>query len=99
MTIEIDDDKLLSFCKRSAILLLTIAILLFMILSHKIYEFSRDNPVQYQVNFSRLNFTEKTVASSMKKTGEVENSVLGKNRGHGKGGSKFFEEIEKIHKK
>ena len=97
MTIEIDDEKLVEIVKRTSIALAVIAVLLFLGLSSKIFNFSVNNPVQYEINYNSLSVPGKGVATSMKKTGEVESKVLGPQRGRGKGGSKFFDEIEKIH--
>lgn len=99
MVIVIDDDKLLQNCKITSIMLLIIAGILFLVLSSKIFHFSENDPIRYQRNYSMLNRPEKTVVSSMRKTGQIQSSVLGKNRGHGNGGSKFFDEVSRVHSK
>lgn len=97
MTITIDDAKLVQYSKNIAILLVIAFFFTFLGLSSKIFHFSENNPLQYELNYNRLSTPGKGVASSMKKTGEVQSKVLGKNRGTGKGGSKFFDEVEKVH--
>ena len=97
MVIVIDDEKLVHNCKVVSILLVIAAVIVFLALSSKIFHFSESNPIQYQRNFSLLNMPEKHVVSSMRKTGEVQSNVLGKNRGHGNGGSKFFDEVSRVH--
>ena len=97
MTIEIDETKLLATVKKCSILLVVAAVLLFLGLSSKLFSFSESNPVQYEYNYNRLSVPGKGVATSMKKTGEVESKVLGPQRGSGKGGSKFFDEVERVH--
>lgn len=99
MTINIDEDKLVKITKNISILLVIVAVLVFFNLSSKIFHFSVSNPVTYEVNYNRLSAPEKSVASSMKKTGEVQSKVLGPRRGSGRGGSKFFDEVEKVHGK
>ena len=97
MVIVIDEKKLVHNCKIVSILLVVLAVIVFLSLSSKIFHFSEANPIQYQRNFSVLNTPEKHVVSSMRKTGEVQSGVLGKNRGHGNGGSKFFDEVSRVH--
>ena len=97
MTIEIDEKKLLETVKKISIILVIIAVLTFLGLSSKIFNFSVNNPLEYEINYNSLSTPGKGVATSMKKTGEAESKVLGPQRGRGKGGSKFFDEIEKIH--
>ena len=97
MTIEINEQKLLDTIKKSSILLVVAALLTFLGLSSKIFTFSEINPLAYEINYNSLSIPGKGVATSMKKTGEVESKVLGPQRGNGKGGSKFFDEVEKIH--
>lgn len=97
MVIVIDDDKLLKTCKAIAIILVVAAVVVFLALSSKIFHFSQDNPLRYQQNYAALNRPEKTMVSSMRKTGEVQSSVIGKNRGNGNGGSKFFDEVSRVH--
>jgi len=99
MTIEISEKKLLESVKNISILLAIAAVLTFLGLSSKIFHFSEANPVQYEINYNRLSTPGKGVATSMRKTGEVESKVLGPHRGNGKGGSKFFDEVEKVHGK
>lgn len=99
MTIEIDEAKIVQNMKGVAILLVIAAVLTFLGLSSKIFHFSEENPVQYEMNYKRLSSPGRGVATSMKKTGEVESKVLGPQRGNGKGGSKFFDEVEKVHGK
>ncbi len=99
MTIIIDDSKIVGNVKTVAILLVIAAIFTFLGLSSKVFHFSESNPVTYEINYNRLSTPEKGVASSMKKTGEVQSKVLGPRRGNGKGGSKFFDEVEKVHGK
>ncbi|MBQ4379294.1 MAG: hypothetical protein II821_08880 [Treponema sp.] len=97
MTIIIDEKKLVQTVKHFAILLVIAAILTFLGLSSKIFHFSETNPVTYEMNYNRLSVPGKGVATSMKKTGEVQSKVLGPKRGKGNGGSKFFDEVEKVH--
>ena len=97
MTIEIDEKRLVSAVKKTAILLVVAAVLTFLGLSSKLFSFSEQHPVEYELSYNRLSAPEKGVATSMKKTGEVESKVLGPQRGSGKGGSKFFDEVERIH--
>ncbi len=99
MTITIDDDKIIKYVKRTSILLVIAAVLVFLICSSKIFHFSENEPVLYEMNYSLLSTPGKGVASSMKKTGEVQSKVLGSKRGNGNGGSKFFDEVEKVHGK
>ena len=97
MTITIDDQKIVQTTKNIAILLVIAAVLTFLGLSSKIFHFSETNPVTYEINYKRLSPPGKGVATSMKKTGEVQSKVLGPRRGKGNGGSKFFDEVEKVH--
>lgn len=97
MTVEFDEAKLVQTVKKSSILLVVIAVLLFLGLSSKIFSFSVKYPLEYEMNYNRLSTPGKGVATSMKKTGEVEAKVLGPQRGAGRGGSKFFDEVERIH--
>lgn len=97
MTITIDDKKIVHTAKTVAILLVIAAIFTFLGLSSKIFRFSETNPYMYEINYNRLSIPGKGVATSMKKTGEVQAKVLGPRRGNGKGGSKFFDEVEKVH--
>ncbi len=99
MIIEFDEKKLVETVKHISILLVIAFILTFCALSSKIFHFSEANPTQYEFNYNRLSVPGKGVASSMKKTGEVQSKVLGPQRGNGRGGSKFFDEVEKIHGK
>ncbi|MBQ0052326.1 MAG: hypothetical protein KBT11_09745 [Treponema sp.] len=99
MTITIDEAKLVQTAKNIAILLVIAFVFTFLGMSSKVFHFSETNPMQYEINYNRLSTPGKGVASSLRKTGEVESKVLGKERGRGKGGSKFFEAVEKIHKK
>lgn len=98
MTITIDDEKLVQYAKNTAILLVIAFVITFLALSSKVFHFSVDNPTQYEFNYKNLSMPEKGVATSMRVTGEYQSKVIGKNRGSGKGGSKFFETVEKIHK-
>lgn len=98
MTITIDDKKLVKTVKTVAILLVVALVVVFLALSSKVFHFSEDNPYQYQVNYERLSPPGKGVATSMRKTGEVQNQILTKNRGRTKGSNGFFDEVEKIHK-
>lgn len=97
MTITIDETKIVQSVKNIAILLVIAFIFSFLIGSSKVFHFSQTNPVTYEINYNRLSTPGKGVASSMKKTGEVQSKVLGPHRGRGKGGSKFFDEVEKVH--
>ena len=97
MTITIDEAKIVQTVKSVSILLVIAAVLTFLGLSSKIFHFSEANPVMYEINYNRLSAPGKGVATSMKKTGEVQSKVLGPQRGNGKGGSKFFDEVEKVH--
>lgn len=99
MTIIIDEKKVVQTVKSLSILLAIAAVLTFLGLSSKIFHFSESNPVMYEINYNRLSTPGKGVATSMKKTGEVQSKVLGVQRGNGKGGSKFFDEVEKVHGK
>lgn len=99
MTITIDEKKIFQTVKNIAILLAITAVLTFLGLSSKIFHFSETNPVMYEINYNRLSTPGKGIATSMKKTGEVQSKVLGPQRGSGKGGSKFFDEVEKVHGK
>ena len=97
MTITIDESKIVQAVKNISILLVIAAVFIFLGLSSKIFHFSETNPVTYEINYNRLSTPGKGVATSMKKTGEVQSKVLGPHRGRGKGGSKFFDEVEKVH--
>ncbi|MBR1536792.1 MAG: hypothetical protein IJ630_07630 [Treponema sp.] len=97
MTITIDEKKIVQTVKSISILLVIGAVLTFLGLSSKIFHFSENNPVMYEMNYNRLSIPGKGVATSMKKTGEVQSKVLGAKRGNGRGGSKFFDEVEKVH--
>lgn len=97
MTNGIDDFKIVQKVKGIAIFLVVVAVLSFFIGSGKISHFSETNPVMYQMNYNRLSNTGKTVASSMKKTCEVQARLLGPTRGNGNGGSKFFDEVGRKH--
>lgn len=99
MTIVIDEKKIVQTVKNMSILLVIAAVLTFLGLSSKIFHFSEEQPVLYEINYNRLSAPSKGVASSMRKTGEVQSKVLGPQRGNGKGGSKFFDEVEKVHGK
>ena len=97
MTITIDENKLVQTVKSISILLVIAAVLTFLGLSSKIFHFSEEQPVLYEMNYNRLSTPSKGVATSMRKTGEVQSKVLGPRRGTGHGGSKFFDEVEKVH--
>ncbi len=99
MIIEINEEKLVEKVKGISILLVIAFVITFCALSSKIFHFSQSNPSQYEFNYSRLSKPSQGVASSMKKTGEIESKVLGPQRGKGRGGSKFFDEVEKVHGK
>ena len=76
MVIVIDDEKLLKFARRTAIFLVACAVLLFLVLSGFVFRFSEREPYAYQMNYLALNTSGKAVATSMRKTGEVEDTVL-----------------------
>ena len=97
MTITIDEKRIIQNVKSIAILLVIAAILAFLIGSSKVFHFSEENPYHYEMNYNRLSTPGKGIATSMKKTGEVQSKVLGPHRGNGNGGSKFFDEVEKVH--
>ncbi|MBQ8013331.1 MAG: hypothetical protein IJ257_02890 [Treponema sp.] len=97
MTITIDETKIVQTVKNFSILLVIAAVGIFLYSSSKIFHFSETNPVMYEINYNKLSTPGKGVATSMKKTGEVQSKVLGPHRGNGKGGSKFFDEVEKVH--
>ena len=97
MTIVIDETKIVQNVKSISILLVIAAVFSFLIGSSKIFKFSESNPVMYEMNYNRLSVPGKGMATSMKKTGEVQAKVLGPHRGRGHGGSKFFDEVEKVH--
>lgn len=97
MVIVIDDKKVVHNCKVVSILLVVAAVIVFLALSSKIFHFSESDPIRYQRNLSVLTTPEKHVVSSMRKTGEVQDSFIGKNRGRGNGGSKFFDEVSRVH--
>lgn len=98
MTITIDDKKILKAAKTLAILLAAAFAVVFLALSSKVFHFSENNPVQYQINYSRLSAPGKGVASSMRKTGEIQSQILTKNHGRTKSSNGFFDAVEKIHK-
>ena len=99
MTNGIDDSKIVQKVKGIAIFLVVVAVLSFFIGSGKISHFSETNPVRYEMNYNRLSNTGKTVATSMKKTSEVQARLLGPTRGNGNGGSKFFDEVSRRNRK
>ena len=97
MTNGFDDSKIVQKVKGAAIFLVVVAVFSFFIGSGKISHVSETNPVMYQVNYSHLSNTGKTLASSMKKTCEFQSKLLGPARGNGNGGSKFFEQVGQKH--
>lgn len=97
MTKSIIDEKTVQTVKGVAIFLVVIAVFSFFIGSSKIFHFSETNPVMYEINYNHLSNTGKTVATSMKKTCEVQSRLLGPARGNGNGGSKFFEQVGRKH--
>ncbi len=97
MTNGFDDSKIVQKVKGVAIFLVIVAVFSFFIGSGKIAHFSETNPVMYQINYSQLSNTGKTLASSMKKTCEVQSKLLGPSRGNGNGGSKFFDQVGQKH--
>ncbi len=97
MTITINESQIVQTAKTISILLVIAAVFTFLGLSSKIFRFSETNPVMYEISYNRLSIPGKGVLSSLKKTGEVQSKVLGPRRGRGKGGSKFFDEVAKVH--
>lgn len=103
MVIVIDDEKLLRNTKKIAIFLLVIAGLLFLVLSGMIFKFSQEEPLLYERNYVQMNTSGQVMVSSMRKTGEVEDSILNnKNafRNTKKKGKKnaFFDSVSNNHK-
>ena len=94
---KINEEKLIDIVKKTSIGLVIVAALVFLLVSAKIFSVSQASPGQYEKNFSKMSVTEKNMVRKMKKTGEVQSKVLGPHRGRGKGGSKFFDEVEKVH--
>ena len=98
ITITIDSDELMKYTRRIAICLCAVAFLLFLILSAAVFKFSLRRPDLYSWNYQQM-----LVASSMRKTGEVEDSVLNnKNafRNTKKKNEKnaFFDSVSRNHK-
>ena len=97
MTISIDETKIVQNVKNFSIMLVIAAVFTFLYSSSKIFHFSETNPVMYEICYNRLSIPGKGFATSMKMTGQVQSKVLGPHRGRGRGGSKFFDEVEKVH--
>lgn len=79
--------------KKISIGLVIIAIITFLIVSSKVYNTPQK---QFEQNYSKLTIKEKKMAKTLKKTGEVQSKVIGKNRVKGNG--KFIDEVQKTHK-
>lgn len=90
-------EELLDTVKKFSILLVVIAVLIFLILSIKIFSFSDSNPEQYAQNYKTLSNTGKSFTSSMKKAGEVQSKFLGPKRSTG-GNGKFIDEVERANR-
>ncbi|MBR4375176.1 MAG: hypothetical protein IKP49_12555 [Treponema sp.] len=103
ITITIDSDELMKYTRRIAICLCAVAFLLFLILSAAVFKFSLRRPDLYSWNYQQMTAPGQIVASSMRKTGEVEDSVLNnKNafRNTKKKNEKnaFFDSVSRNHK-
>ena len=83
--------------KGIAIFIVVIAVVMFLYLSLKLYRFKVQNTAVYEARFSVLNAYEKTVATAMEKTGEVEDKIT--SRPERKGGYNIFDDISNSHKK
>ena len=103
MVIVIDEEKVLRIAKRIALSIVAFAVLLFLILSGMVFKFSRDHSLQYELKYSMMNPSGKAVATSMRKTGEVEDTILYNRKAFrgGEGGVKnnaFFDAVSQNHK-
>lgn len=83
--------------KGIAILIAVITVITFLYCSLKLYRFKESNTAVYQARFSVLNAYEKTVATAMEKTGEIEAKLT--SRPERKGGYNIFDDISNSHKK
>ena len=83
--------------KGIAILIAVIAVITFLYMSLKLYRFKVSNTSVYEARYSVLNTYEKTVATAMEKTGEVEDKLT--SRPERKGGYNIFDDISNSHKK
>lgn len=81
-----------------SIALLAIALLVFLVCSALVYKVSIDSPHSYETQYRSLSNNQKSIIKSMKKTGEIESKVAGKNRNTGGNGT-FVEEVQKNHRK
>lgn len=96
MAKRINEERILSIVKKCVIGLVAIAVLLFLIMSVKIFNMSTSNPDRYNENYRHLTKNEKSMVKSMKKTGEVQSKLMGTRRSTG-GNGKFIEEVERKH--
>lgn len=103
IVITIDSDEVLKTVKRIALVLVGIAVVLFLYLSSLVFKYSQENTIEYELKYSMLSPSGKAVATSMQKTGEVEDSVLTNKRAfrntkEGKSNA-FFDSVSRRHKK
>ena len=80
--------------KKIAIVLIIIFAIVVIISSAKIYNMS---PYSFSQSYNKLTPKEKKAAKALRKTGELQSKIAGKNRTNGD--NKFIEEVEKRHKK
>ena len=76
ITITIDSDVVMKYARRISLALCAFALLLFLILSGVVFKFSVNRPDRYFWNYQQMTAPGQAVVSSMRKTGEVEDSVL-----------------------
>jgi len=94
---NIDEEKLLQVVKKVVLGLVALAILVFLVLSIKIFTFSTQNRTEFSRNYRNLSRDERSVISTMRKTGELQSSFWGPTRSTG-GNGKFLDEVERRHR-
>lgn len=94
---NIDEEKLLRMVKKVVLALVAVAVLVFLVLSIKIFTFSTQNRTQFSRNYHNLSRDERSVISTMRKTGEVQSKFWGPTRNTG-GNGEFLDEVARRHK-
>ncbi|BDC95501.1 hypothetical protein [Treponema saccharophilum] len=103
MVIVIDDEKVMRCARRISLSLVALAVLLFLVLSGMVFKFSTEHALEYEMKYNMMNASGKAVASSMRKTGEVEDSLLNNKNAfrntkkNGKNNA-FFDEVSRKHR-
>lgn len=96
---KFEDNDVVLF-RKIALVLILVFIVLFLVCSFKIFDFSERRPDLYAVRYEKLNTVEKGVVTTMKETGSIESSIgsLSTSRRSNDSGYNIFDDISKKHK-